>query len=101
MRMDHVLLLFCVALFVPTYCYRASEVTLSPESWPKEVFDRLERFNLLKDYNRPKPLAYSDGKGVIAGTTNAFAVHAGVDALKKGGNAMDACLATALAGISS
>ncbi|KAK3730156.1 hypothetical protein QZH41_016930 [Actinostola sp. cb2023] len=71
-------------------------VTLSPESWPKEVFGRLERYNLLKEYTRPKPLAYSDGKGIVAGTTNAFAVHAGVDALRKGGNAMDACLATAI-----
>lgn len=51
----------------------------------------------MKD-NRPKPLAFSSGKGVVAGTTNAFAVHVGMDALRKGGNAMDACLSTAISG---
>lgn len=91
--------ILCLAFLIPIHCYREPNgVTLSPESWPKEEFDRFERINLIKDYTRPKPLAYSSGEGVVAGTTNAFAVHAGIDALRKGGNAMDACLATAIAG---
>ena len=74
-----------------------ADVSLSPGTWPKEEFKRVERFNLLKTF-RPKPLGFSDGKGLVAGTTQPFAVHAGMDALRKGGNAMDACLATALTG---
>jgi len=41
-------------------------------------------------------LAFSDGKGLVAGTSSALAVHAGTEALRKGGNAVDACLTTAL-----
>ena len=73
------------------------DVSLSPANWPAGELQRLERYNLQK-FNRPKPLAFSEGKGLVAGTSQAFAVHAGIDALRKGGNAMDACLATALAG---
>ena len=35
----------------------------------------------------------------MAGTTEPFAVHSGMEALRKGGTVMDACLATALAGV--
>lgn len=73
------------------------DVSLSPKTWPQGEFDRLERMTLNR-YERPKPLAVSEGKGLVAGTTDPFAVHSGMDALRKGGNAMDACLATALTG---
>ena len=73
------------------------DVSLSPATWPQGEFDKLERMNLNR-FERPKPLAVSQGKGLVAGTTEPFAVHSGMDALRKGGSAMDACLATALAG---
>lgn len=74
-----------------------ADVSLSPETWPSGEFDRLKRMSLSR-YERPKPLAVSEGKGLVAATTVPFAVHSGMDAMRKGGNAMDACLATALAG---
>lgn len=73
------------------------KISLSPATWPREEYLRLETISLRKN-PRPKPLAYSDAQGLVAGTTNALAVHAGADALRKGGNAMDACIATAMAG---
>ena len=75
-----------------------SDISLSPKTWPPNEFDRMERMSLRR-FERPKPLAVSNGKGLVAGTTEPFAVHSGMDALRKGGTAMDACLATALAGI--
>ena len=75
-----------------------SDISLSPKTWPLDEFDRMERMTLNR-FERPKPLAVSNGKGLVAGTTEPFAVHSGMDALRKGGTAMDACLATALAGI--
>ena len=73
------------------------EISLSPATWPQGEYERLERMTLSR-FERPKPLAVSDGKGLVAGTTEPLAVHSGMDALRKGGNAMDACLATALTG---
>ena len=73
-------------------------ISLSPANWTQEERDRLERMTL-NLHERPKPLAFSNGRGMVAGTTEPFAVHSGMDALRKGGNAMDACLATALAGL--
>lgn len=74
------------------------DVSLSPATWPQGEFERLEKMTLNR-FERPKPLAVSAGKGLVAGTTEPLAVHSGMDALRKGGNAMDACLATALTGI--
>ena len=71
--------------------------SLSPSTWPKEEYQRLETISL-RENPRPKPLAFSDVEGLVAGTTSALAVHAGADALRKGGNAMDACISTAMAG---
>ena len=72
--------------------------SLSPATWPQGEFERLEKMTLNR-FERPKPLAVSAGKGLVAGTTEPLAVHSGMDALRKGGNAMDACLTTALTGI--
>ena len=74
------------------------DTSLSPATWPQGEFERLEKMNLNR-FERPKPLAVSAGKGLVAGTTEPMAVHSGMDALRKGGNAMDGCLATALAGM--
>ena len=89
--------LFPIALLVPLWT-PACGISLSPANWTQEEYDRLERMSLNR-YERPKPLAVSEGRGMVAGTTEPFAVHSGMDALRKGGNAMDACLATALAGL--
>lgn len=72
-------------------------VSLSPKDWPKDDLDRLKSYTA-QLYHSPKPLAVSHGHGVVSGTTNSLAVHAGVYALEQGGNAMDACVATALTG---
>ncbi|KAL9969304.1 hypothetical protein ACROYT_G021503 [Oculina patagonica] len=71
-------------------------VSFSPKTWLHRDLQRLEALSLQNSQRRPKPLAFSDGKGLVAGTSSAMAVHAGTEALKKGGNAMDACLTTAL-----
>ena len=70
---------------------------MSPKDWPKEDFDRLNSYSAQR-YHFPKPLAVSHDDGVVSGTTNSLAVHAGIVALQQGGNAMDACVATALTG---
>ena len=74
-------------------------VSFSPKTWFPRDFQRLEALSLHYSHRRPKPLAFSDGKGLVAGTSSALAVHAGTEALRKGGNAVDACLTTALTGI--
>ena len=76
-------------------------VSFSPKAWFPRDLQRLEALSLQSAQRRPKPLAFSDGKGMVAGTSNSLAVHAGTEALKKGGNAMDACLTTALTGTKS
>ena len=75
-----------------------SDISKSPKAWPPNEFDRMERMTLNR-FERPKPSSVSNGKSLVARTTEPFAVHSGMDALRKGGTAMDACLATAVAGI--
>lgn len=83
-------------------CYVASaslppeRISFSPKTWAADDFQRLEALSLLNSRRQPKPLAFSDGKGMVAGTGNGLAVYAGKEALRKGGNAMDACLTTIL-----
>ncbi|KAJ7330755.1 glutathione hydrolase [Desmophyllum pertusum] len=84
-------LLVSTVLMIAPLTANCDEISLSPETWPHGEFDRLERMTLNR-IDRPKPLAVSDGKGLVAGTTEPLAVHSGMDALRKGGNAMDACL---------
>ena len=85
-------------------CYVASaslppeRISFSPKTWAADDFQRLEALSLVNSRRRPKPLAFSDGKGMVAGTGNGLAVYAGKEALRKGGNAMDACLTTILTG---
>ena len=75
-----------------------SDISLSPKTWPPNEFDRMERMTLNR-FERPKPSSVSNGKSLVARTTEPFAAHSGMDTLRKGGTAMDACLATAVAGI--
>ncbi len=70
--------------------------SLGPSAWPKpERDDAFARNAILGGQNQ---LATSE-RGVIAGTTGAPAVRAGLEALRKGGSAMDAALTTSLAQI--
>lgn len=67
---------------------------LDPAHWPSDVMARLRQ---LQNMNQLSPRSMATGKGVVAGTTGPLAVHAGVEALRQGGNAMDACIATSAA----
>ncbi len=73
------------------------DIDLSPASWPDGV--------LLATLDRNSRMGESNGlargsQGVIAGTTGAPAIQAGLEALKQGGNAIDAVITTSLAQIS-
>src|SRR4051794_20847861 len=76
---------------------RRTDTVVSPEQWP----DRDEY--LSREAERiPGQLATENlhaGKAMIAGMTNPFAVHAGLETLKRGGSAADAVLTAALAQI--
>ena len=73
------------------------DVSLAPDKWPQEEFDKLKNYTAQTSHT-PKPLAVSRGHGVVSGTSSSLAVHAGLVALRQGGNAMDACISTALTG---
>jgi gamma-glutamyltranspeptidase / glutathione hydrolase len=68
-------------------------VDLSPASWPTALRDHY--LNLEGQFNAPHPQAIGS-RGMVAGTSNPFAVHAGLEALQHGGTAADAALCTAL-----
>ena len=74
---------------------RSDIISLSPKTLPPNDFDRMERMTLNR-FERPKPLFVSNGKSLVAGTTEPFVVHSGMDALRKGRTAMNACLAQLL-----
>ena len=67
---------------------------LSPRNWPPGDILKYSTLNSMKPGLHP--LSVSD-TGIVAGTTNALAIHAGTMALENGGNAMDACLAASAA----
>ncbi len=72
-------------------------ITLSPEHWPE---GDLEKYNQLNTkFGGQNQLATSD-RAVIAGTTSASAIRAGLEALNQGGSAVDAVLTTSLTQIS-
>ena len=74
----------------------ASAVDLSPAVWPE---GELEKYHAL-DGQLGGQNALATGKhGVVTGTMNASAVRAGLEAMKRGGSAMDAVLTTSLAQI--
>ncbi|MYJ27012.1 MAG: hypothetical protein F4080_16210, partial [Holophagales bacterium] len=70
-------------------------VDLSPANWSdREALEELNAF-----FETDKPLAEGEN-GVISGTTGPAAVRAGLEALRQGGTAADAVIATALTQIS-
>jgi gamma-glutamyltranspeptidase/glutathione hydrolase len=76
------------------FCAAAADPSLSPAAWDPAVFARMAALNAAPP--RAQQMASGSG-GLVAGTSNALAVYAGVYALEAGGTAMDACLATAIA----
>ena len=72
------------------------DFSLSPANW--EASERAALFERNARMGNTDALAVGSN-GVIAGTTGAPAVHAGLTALKNGGNAIDALLTTSLAQI--
>jgi len=73
---------------------QSGEIKMSPEAWTQ---GELEKYWLLqKDYNQQQQ-AVEGGQGVVAVTSDAFAARIGLEALRQGGSAADAALATALA----
>lgn len=72
-------------------------IDLCPTAWPeKELVQFIETS---RRWGQLQPAA-SGKEGMVAGTTQALAVRAGVEALRKGGTAMDAACVTALTQIS-
>jgi gamma-glutamyltranspeptidase/glutathione hydrolase len=69
---------------------------LSPASWGKE---ELEKYAALEQSRASRSHLATGRTGVIAGTSNAPAIRAGLEALRQGGSAVDAALVTALAQI--
>lgn len=71
----------------------------SPDRWPQQDRDRYLALQAVSYNDAPKRLdkVAVSAKGMIAGTSDPFAVHAGLEALRRGGSAADAALTTALA----
>lgn len=86
--------LFLLMGLILTCCKRQAPFTgLSPANWPADEFTTYSR--LQNETSQRKPLGVGR-KGMVASTSNALAVHAGLKALQKGGSAVDAVMTTAL-----
>lgn len=84
------------ALISPGSWAQAPKVDLSPANWPPGEFERYSELH----YNYDLPRLQGTGRrALIAGTSSALAVRAGLEALKQGGSAADAALVTAMAQI--
>jgi hypothetical protein len=69
------------------------DVDLSPARW--SAADRERYLDMELEFNGPHPRA-TGTRGMVAGTSNPFAIHSGLLALQQGGSAADAALCTAL-----
>ena len=97
MRLPAVMLAVLAAVAVAGVDAAPAPGLLSPAAWPPGELSTWQRLNTQQCYpNCSKPLAVSS-LGVVAGTTNALAVHAGVVALRHGGNCVDAVVVAAAA----
>ena len=93
MRMAAVLVLLASVMFAQNN----RTVTGSPNDWPDR--DRYLALDVdpIPSFHPTQKL--HSAKAMIAGVTNPFAVHEGLETLKRGGSAADAALTTALAQI--
>jgi gamma-glutamyltranspeptidase/glutathione hydrolase len=82
-------------LFLPWGCSKksAGSTDLSPANWPEGELGKYTRLGLVS--NVPKP-PVETGNGMVVGAFGPLAIRSGVEALKKGGNAVDAALTTTL-----
>ena len=72
----------------------AQSVDLSPGRWPAAMRERLEAREAAI---RPAGIRELRGSGgIVSATMSPVAAHAGAEALRKGGTAADAAIATAL-----
>ncbi|MFN0178345.1 MAG: gamma-glutamyltransferase [Gemmatimonadales bacterium] len=84
------------ALVAAAGCAGKPPVDLSPGTWPAGELDRY--LALTSEIGKAKGLGEGDS-AMVTGTTGAFAVRAGRETLRQGGNAIDAAITTALAQI--
>jgi gamma-glutamyltranspeptidase/glutathione hydrolase len=77
-----------------TQLRQSGEIKMSPEAWPQGELEKY--WQLQKDYNQQQQ-AIEGAEGMVAVTSDAFAARIGLEALRQGGAAADAALATALA----
>jgi gamma-glutamyltranspeptidase/glutathione hydrolase len=69
---------------------------MTPESWPEGELEKYWR--LQRTYSQPQPPG-EGAHGLVAVTSDVFAARAGLEALRRGGGAVDAALSTAFAQI--
>ena len=74
----------------------SGKIKMSPEAWPPGELEKY--WQLQHDYQRPHPAVESD-KVMVAVSSDAFSARVGLEALRQGGSAADAALATSLAQI--
>jgi len=93
-----------------TGCHSFQQTSLpdeqsSPDRWPKEELDHYlalqngGNFDASTRKRMEPQRSATSSRAMIAGTSEPFAVHAGLAVLKQGGNAVDAALTTSLAQI--
>ena len=68
-------------------------VNLSPQAWPAGEY---QRFLDAQDMRRTQAGVASGKNGAVTVAYNGFAARAGIEALKQGGNAIDAAMTTAI-----
>ncbi len=84
-------------VFVLALAQSDRSVSVSPDSWPeRDGYLGLES-SLPRVPGLGPEQTLNPGRAMIAGATNPFAVHAGLEMLKAGGSAADAALTTVLA----
>src|SRR5215510_1927980 len=72
----------------------SGKIKMSPEAWPPGELEKY--WQLQHDYQRPHTAVESD-KVMVAVSSDAFSARVGLEALRQGGSAADAALATSLA----
>src|SRR5215475_10796027 len=76
-------------------------VGFAPGDWPKQDLERYSNLQHPDAYRQGElPTSATSSKAMIVSTTEPLAIHSGFEALRHGGNAMDAALTTSLAQIS-
>ncbi len=99
--------LLLVAAIAIASCGTESDLDLSPSSWPQATLEAylatMEGSPLLGESESANLVAPSTNgnDGLVAATSSAFAVHAGAETLRQGGNAADAAIAVAMAQVTA